>query len=390
MLKRPTLFGSLCNIVIAMLCAAVATFRAADTKAGSDLPPNRPEHGLIYDGLRARAASSPCGAAYEMPDGTCTHGPDPLLPGLSMNRRVLPIVETPSERARTNATPEACADDGVTGKRVQVLYVRGESTPNRFEAYVSSIRKWTERTDDLFNLSAQKTAGSVRVRFVRNGQCEIDVQPIVVADGATATFRGTTSALRKLGFDRIDRKYVLYVDDRVYCGIGQTKIDDRPGLLNLNNLGPMFARIDAPCWNPRIVAHELMHMLGGVQDSAPHSTFGIDGSIGGHCTDESDLMCYSDVSDTQPRMQLVCSADQELRFDCNNDDYFHTSPEPGSYLDTHFNAARNVFLIQNAEQLADGTREPLDIDDGTDGIDISAPGLRLLFPMALNDIPTGR
>jgi hypothetical protein len=123
-----------------------------------------------------------------------------------------------------------------------------------------------------------------------------------------------------------------------------------------------------------VAAHEVMHNLGGVQLTAPHTSLtpGLSGS-GGHCIDEYDVMCYADhdQKNNLPPMTYVCG-DEGLdlsRFDCGDDDYYNTNPAPGSYLDTHWNAADNRFLIAGP----DSGGPPPDLDRETPVITWQAP-----------------
>ena len=54
--------------------------------------------------------------------------------------------------------------------------------------------------------------------------------------------------LQALGYDDPSRKYLVWMDATVYCGIAQIYPDDRPIQDNDNNgRYPMYARVDAGC-----------------------------------------------------------------------------------------------------------------------------------------------
>ena len=55
-------------------------------------------------------------------------------------------------------------------------------------------------------------------------------------------------------------------------------------------------------WQPTVMLHEITHNLGGVQQSAPHST------PPRHCWDGRDVMCYPDGSSgSQPYTTVLCA-----------------------------------------------------------------------------------
>jgi hypothetical protein len=268
--------------------------------------------------------------------GLCTHGPDPAPPGFRIKRAVPPVARA---EARSAMTAEACDGDGTSGKRVQVLYLHAEGVASRFNQFLPSFRTWVNGADEMMQGSAAETGGSRRFRFVTNPSCQLAVQAVALPPGAIASFDATVTALRSRGFKRSDRFYLSFVDANVVCGVGTLWFDERSGGANRNNTGPAYSRVDAGCWDAFTVAHELMHNLGAVQQSAPND------NGGAHCIDDYDVMCYQDGPNA-PVPAIVCPDEaHEDRYDCGHNDYFHTDPPSGNYLATHWNTANNLFLI---------------------------------------------
>jgi hypothetical protein len=210
--------------------------------------------------------------------------------------------------------------------------------------------------------SAAETGGSRHFRFVTDASCQIDIEDVTLPQADAARFDAMIAALSSRGFSRSDRFYLSFVDSTAfgYCGIATYWGDDRPDTSNYNNSGPAYSRVDAGCWDPGVVAHELLHNLGGVQRSAPHST------AHGHCIDEWDVMCYADANGVT--MEYVCSAPaHDDLYDCNHDDYFHTGPPSGSYLAPHWNTANSRFLIEGG---------------GGIGVDIVPPAVAISRPQS--------
>lgn len=289
----------------------------------------------------------------------CTHGPDPAPAGFDIGRSVDPISTRSDGDANSGSDCEPtrqlglCDGDGESGSRVQVIYARAADRPDRYTQFLPSFRQWTREMDAVFRDSAATTGGERRVRFVLDPDCELVIPNVVLSPGGDDSFLATVRELEARGFTRKDRKYLVYVDAvGILCGQGHIAVDDRPGRDNSNNEGPMFARVDAGCWDPHTAAHELVHNLGGVQRSAPNA------SAGFHCTDEYDVMCYQDGPGVRMREVCLPSSKHENLLDCNNDDYFHTAPAPGSYLANRWNVASSAFLIgTGAARLAEAASE---------------------------------
>ena len=241
------------------------------------------------------------------------------------------------------ATPTSgsvgCYGNGTDGPRVRAVYARPQSRPDRYAASLPSIRGWAAGVSRQFDSSAARTNGRRHVRFATTSGsgCTVTVLNVVLPDAAFRSFRETIDALEARGLDAPSSKYLVWADSTQLCGMATTYADDRPGLDNLNN-GPLpsYARIDRGCWG-QVEAHELVHMLGGVQTSARNATGGF------HCSDGLEVMCYDDGS-SRSAQRAVCGKETRGLLDCRNDDYFSTSAPAGSYLQTHWNTARSSFL----------------------------------------------
>jgi hypothetical protein len=276
----------------------------------------------------------------ELPgEDACTHGPDPAPPDLDADGRAGPA----AAKSVAAASPSiVCDGNGQSGLRVQILYVHASDVSNRYAQLVPALRGWVGDADQIFEASAARTGGTRNLRFAHDSGCQPDVVDVPVPATGDDYFGATIREVIAQGHNRTDRIYAMFVDTTSagICGIATMSNDDQAGDANGHNDGPAYARVDANCWSGWVVAHELMHTLGGVQRSAPHA------SGAGHCIDEYDVMCYQD-SASAPPIQMNCPDPSwnSTRFDCGHDDYFNTNPAPGSYLATHWNPANNLFLI---------------------------------------------
>jgi hypothetical protein len=278
----------------------------------------------------------------------CTHGEDPPViagdpdaEGAAMPRSVPSVL---------------CLDDGVSGPRVQLVYVRRNDRPSRYAELQPNFRRFAAEMDLIFNQSARKTGGTLRVRYVTDANCQVDVQELVVAPPSLDRFGTLIQKMESAGYDELDRKYLMLVDERIFCGVATYaggRHADKPNSQSHDFTG--YARVDIPCWDAGSMAHELSHTLGAVQLSAPNT------SGGGHCIDEWDVLCYSDQP-FKPRMRTICEdGTQDFRLDCGNDDYFAANPAAGSYLSRHWNLARSRYLTDGPEiACADAAHEPDD------------------------------
>ncbi|MGN6613055.1 MAG: hypothetical protein ACTHLJ_14885 [Angustibacter sp.] len=261
---------------------------------------------------------------------------------------------TPGNPALTQHVSPSCTGTGTDGNRVQVLYAYEDGQTNRLASIRTALQSYVADVDDTFALSSPN--GNRRVRWVTSSSCVPDIRAVKLPVGSFANevtygLDEIATAAEQAGIQTANRKLLTFADAYDICGIGEIYPDDSAAATNTNNTAvPMVARVDAGCWSMAdgsvhsTPAHELMHMLGGVQESAPHAT------TYNHCTDESDVMCYEDGgldhAGLPAVMTDVCLAGADERlFDCGRDDYYNAgTPATGSYLATHWNTARSSFL----------------------------------------------
>jgi hypothetical protein len=340
-------------------------------------PAADPARGLVFRGLERGRPGGPCEAGFVVRlQGKrlgCTHGPDPAPPGHDVRRR-RPLSEFTAAfnggggtATGTASAPSApCFGDGVSGNRVQAVYAYPADGPDNYGGVAPLIRRWAAIVDQVFNDSAAETGGVRHIRFVTDADCRVDVAKVPLSSEGVASFGGTANDLAAQGHNRADRKYLVWADSYVMCGMAEVMADERSTADNAHNgYFPMIARVDRGCWGfaeRSVEAHEIAHTLGAVQTGAPNA------SALFHCVDESDLMCYDDDGSPDGMVQtqdgsrpLVsrCPAQHERLLDCNHDDYFHTDPPASSYLAGHWNVAQSSFLTSEGAASVPDTDAPV-------------------------------
>lgn len=306
---------------------------------------NDPKKGLNWAGLRERL-DGPCGTLLEAVDTNgivqvCTHGPDPAPHDVDARTPAAPTAT--NDDAILADDQITCEGDGKSGYRVEAMYVHASDKPNRYQQFINDFPVFASTANDIFVKSGNQTGSPRSIRFVTDASCKLVVSNITISASGDDSMGNTISELRSKGFTRTDRKYMIWMDATVLCGVGGVTNDTRPGQDNPANIGPSYGRSDSGCWGKSTEAHELIHNLGGVQKNAPNN-----GSQNQHCNDEWDVMCYKDASQTE--MRFICPESEKAILDCNKDDYFNTSTNiPASnYLSKNWNTANNRFLIKGA------------------------------------------
>ena len=238
-----------------------------------------------------------------------------------------------------------CTGTGDDGARVQVVYAYA-GTPDA--ALQASVVGQTGLIDAFFARSAVASGGVRNVRWRTTtgaAGCQITVTSLAMPPG-TASKSQVDAALAGAGLDQAGRKYFVWIDDTTLTAyadgcVSSVQTDDSPGQANLSNtrMGTSMCPLS---WGGGFgPPHELAHQFGAVQSSAPHTDGGF------HCVEGNDPVCFGHTTFTNP----ACGDQDRFlsQFDCGFDDYWNTNPAPGSYLCTHWNIARSVFLTHNLD-----------------------------------------
>jgi hypothetical protein len=247
---------------------------------------------------------------------------------------------------------------------IKVVYAYPSDQASRFNTYKNVMQA---QVKSISNLVAASSGQAKSLRFDLGTSCGsayVDIQSVQLSNDL-AYYQAHDINTR---FDAIladvhaavpatsqRRNYLIYADYMggggfPAAGQGELWDDDSPGAGNFANNGELnavaygsgaayFSSSNQATGNI-VPLHEITHMLGGVQDSAPHST------LAGHCFDEYDVECYADGgTHGQPGdMTYTCGSSSNQLYDCGGDDYFNPNPAGGSYLATKWNTYNNVFL----------------------------------------------
>lgn len=369
-------------VVFASFGVYLTNFILAAPRYG--VPRDNPARGLSYKGLK-KAKKGPCTGGFVLisdneasPNVPCSH-PEPGPEGVDVRERIkyidselsdmmardrkrpslksnAPASDDPTNTKSVTANVAVsgsnmnsviprnwpCVGNGFDGNRVKLFYAYPSGSGNYLPTYRPILEALAKRMNAIMYNSAVASGDSngMQIRFGTNNACVLTIQAVAIS-GDITDFNNINAKMKAAGLVKPAWKDLIWVDavpKSYVCGNGQSYNDDSPGQSNYNNSGNMIAAVWRNCWNYG-EPHELMHMLGAVRSSAPHATNGL------HCYDKYDIMCYDDDGPGGFTMKLICpTASAVWRYDCNFDDYFDAA-SPKGYLATHWNTAKNKFLI---------------------------------------------
>ena len=267
----------------------------------------------------------------ELPTGgsLLTHGPDPksAMNALDLDG-VLPAGFTTRQ--------PLCATDYFQ----HVLYGRLDGTPDLSAVQTPLIRTSMQQTNAVLAADSVESGGvtaDYKVLCDETGLMRVDT---FTAPGSS--FAEIVGAAKAAGFNDPRADYTIFFDaPSVSCGIGSFSNDSSLSVDNRSNTGGGYGISYQGCWLDETPMHENGHNQGAVQPEAPNST-----GTGGHCFEERDVLCYSPDGGDRNQSGTTSRCTTRVTFDCGNDDYFDSAPEPDEYLASHWNlgSALNRFI----------------------------------------------
>ncbi|MBW3584233.1 MAG: hypothetical protein KY455_14175 [Euryarchaeota archaeon] len=243
---------------------------------------------------------------------------------------------------RAPARAATCVDDPAVDKHGLILYTHPYDKQEKYAERLDTIRHMFYLANGLMRAEAENHGVSITYDMACDGDGVPRVDFVTLPTSRWHDdFWSIVNDLVNQGYDKSNAKYWIWHEDGISCGgcsgWGTIPGGDSASPSNANNAGPAWGVTFTREWMTTFM-HENGHNMGAVQNSAPHTTGGW------HCNDGLDIMCYADNGYKESYSSGVCR--DRVWWDCDNDDYFHPSPAPGSYLDTHWNVAApyNDFL----------------------------------------------
>ncbi|MEA3503326.1 MAG: hypothetical protein U9R47_11155, partial [Actinomycetota bacterium] len=252
----PAVFGFSIEEVVTGVASVVPGEPAVPTTPAADhLPDNDHARGVVFNGLRPAGPNGPCAGGFEMTvDGQtlCTPGPDRGPEGHDVRRsRSIPSAQANDTATDGVATALATSTfpvvgDGASGNRVVAVYAVATDRADRYADVAPMISEWAANVDTMMNQSAALTGGERHVRFVTDAAGALAVEKVIMPADGDDSFGATISALKAAGYNDPSRKYLIWTDANLYCGIATIYSDDKPTQDNYNNgRFAQYARVDA-------------------------------------------------------------------------------------------------------------------------------------------------
>jgi hypothetical protein len=153
---------------------------------------------------------------------TSLHSPSPRLRGLA-------ALEQMQESGPASSAAVPCIGDGTSGNRVQVVSGRSPTIPDRYASLLPAFRQWAAQVDQAVWLSAGETGGRPPPAPGHRQRLPAPSRPGAGDPGRGGQLRPDAHRAAGLGYNRSDRKYLVWVDAAVgICGLGESMTTNDP------------------------------------------------------------------------------------------------------------------------------------------------------------------